>query len=566
MKLKNARVQKKRYIPVMMGCAKKVMDEIGVSRIVDEAVKWDAAQWFASPGELSKAMVYSTMNAVRTPLYLIDKQFENLDGDFLIGKDIDETYLNDDALGRTLDRIGEANPDLLFQKVAMNAIAQYRIAFSRIHSDTTSVSLYGAYEGDEFIKTKDGKLQLVRGYNKDHRPECNQLIYGQMTTEHGIPLLTKTMNGNTSDVEYNQLAVKMAADLFKSFGNASGVYIADSKLMTGDNLHLMMSDEVKIRFISRVPANFDKRLEERIVTKSYHEEAAWEYIGVLAENETEGACEYWIQQWKEAVHGYPMNLVCVKSSAGMQRVSRKVSKLTERMQDGIKDLEKKVFACRADAEKDFVGFSKSQKNCLHILEPEYHETKHINRGRGRPAKNAESTKTRSEWRVQVIDKGIDADAYSRFVQAEEAFVLATNDCEMDGRTVLEQYKGQMVVENEFRALKEPALVKAVFLKKPERVQALMFIVSVSLLVRALIQYRLRRGVKELTGERPRVGRNGGKLQDNPTYNFLSDELRYINFIRTSKNACELLTPNEKALEQTKTLMRLLGYELEELLN
>jgi transposase len=124
--------------------------------------------------------------------------------------------------------------------------------------------------------------------------------------------------------------------------------------------------------------------------------------------------------------------------------------------------------------------------------------------------------------VKVIDKGFDTDACRLFEQAEEAFALATNDCKMDGKNILEQYKGQMVVENEFHILKEPALVKAVFLKKPERVLALMFIVSVSLLLRALIQYRLRRGLKELTSERPRIGRNGGKLQDNPTYNFLND--------------------------------------------
>ena len=144
MKLMNAQVQKKRYIPVVMESNKKVMDEIGVSRIVDEDVTWDVAQWFALPVELSKAMVYSTMSAVRTPLYRIVKQLENLDGDFLIGKYRDETYLKDDTLGRTLDRIGEANPDLLFEKVAMNAVPQCRITFSRIHSDTTSISMYGA--------------------------------------------------------------------------------------------------------------------------------------------------------------------------------------------------------------------------------------------------------------------------------------------------------------------------------------------------------------------------------------------------------------------------------------
>ena len=40
------------------GMCKKVMDEIGVLRIVDEAEKWDAKLWFTSLGVLSKAMVY----------------------------------------------------------------------------------------------------------------------------------------------------------------------------------------------------------------------------------------------------------------------------------------------------------------------------------------------------------------------------------------------------------------------------------------------------------------------------------------------------------------------------
>lgn len=147
-----------------------------------------------------------------------------------------------------------------------------------------------------------------------------------------------------------------------------------------------------------------------------------------------------------------------------------------------------------------------------MLVPEYQETKQFQRGRGRPAKKAEPPQTSNEWHVKVVVSGLYADAYKRFVQAEEGFVLASNDCKLDEKSILEQYKGQMVVKNEFRSLKEPALVKVVFLKKPERVQALMFIVSVSLLLRALIQYRLRRGLKELTGERPRAGRNGAKLE------------------------------------------------------
>lgn len=61
------------------------------------------------------------------------------------------------------------------------------------------------------------------------------------------------------------------------------------------------------------------------------------------------------------------------------------------------------------------------------------------------------------------------------------------------RELLQTYKGQQVVEISFRELKSPSMASVIYLKNPERIQTLSMLLSFALLVRAIIQYRMRRG-------------------------------------------------------------------------
>ena len=61
----------------------------------------------------------------------------------------------------------------------------YHIEVERLHADTTSLSFWGAYEG---TGENEGEVRIVRGYNKDGRPNCNQIVVGQITNENGIVL------------------------------------------------------------------------------------------------------------------------------------------------------------------------------------------------------------------------------------------------------------------------------------------------------------------------------------------------------------------------------------------
>ena len=62
--------------------------------------------------------------------------------------------------------------------------------------------------------------------------------------------------------------------------------------------------------------------------------------------------------------------------------------------------------------------------------------------------------------------------------------------------LLSQYKGQQRVERGFRFLKNPEFfTNAIFLKKPERIEALLMIMTLCLMVYNALEYRIREGLK-----------------------------------------------------------------------
>jgi transposase len=61
---------------------------------------------------------------------------------------------------------------------------------------------------------------------------------------------------------------------------------------------------------------------------------------------------------------------------------------------------------------------------------------------------------------------------------------------------LARYKSQSLPERGFRFLKDPHfLASALYLKKPERIMALLMIMTVCLLVYAALEYRIRRALR-----------------------------------------------------------------------
>ncbi|GFP26150.1 hypothetical protein HKBW3S25_01638, partial [Candidatus Hakubella thermalkaliphila] len=125
---------------------------------------------------------------------------------------------------------------------------------------------------------------------------------------------------------------------------------------------------------------------------------------------------------------------------------------------------------------------------LYLYDVTLVESTQEKRPRGNPGKNPKPPQIVSQWSLQIQVTGEDPEAMTTFRNAEECFVLITNVSpqECGPREILGIYKNQMVVEIDFRLLKEPCIASVIYLKTPERIQSLAMLLHVSLLLRAMI--------------------------------------------------------------------------------
>ena len=569
-KYANSAEVQKRTIPLILALANKILETIGFVDFINEVVEWDDNQCKVTPGHLAKAVILATFFDIRAPLSLVKTRFLGMDTEFFFGEGINASDLNDYAIGRALDKIAAAGPDRLFSTICLSTYAIYQIAFKRLHSDTTSLSFYGEFDLDldPDISEEEAEevLQIVRGYNKDHRPKCKQMVVGKIVNEHGIPLASQSMDGNTSDVEWNQKALELVGQLYAGQLN-EGIYVADSKLMNMNLFQTLMNPDWPIRFISRCPANFGGKLEAKTITEAYADGEEWVDFGTFGNGKK--ACIYKGKSYTKSVDGREIQLVVVCSSAGETRFQTKKDKALQALEQDIAATSKKVFVCEADAQEEWKRFCKSHKKSLYLYDVTFVETTQEKRPRGNPGKNPKPPQIVSEWSLQVQVTGEDPEAMATFRHTEECFVLITNvspeECEM--REVLGIYKNQMVVEIDFRLFKEPCVASVIYLKTPERIQSLAMLLHVSLLVRALIQYKLRKGIKEYPAEElPRVGRDGRKIQKNITTRFLIEEFRHQGFIEDETGAYRLIFINPFLHLQMTTFLQFMGMTVEELID
>jgi len=391
------------------------------------------------------------------------------------------------------------------------------------------------------------------------------VVIGKIVNEHGMPLISLNMDGNTSDVEWNQKALELAGQMYAGQLN-EGIYVADSKLMNMNLFRTLVNPNRPIRFISRCPANFGGKLEAKTIAQAYADGEAWVELGAFGNGKK--ACFYKGKAYTKSVDGHDIHLVAVCSSAGEARFQAKQEKALQALEQDIHATNKKIFVCEADAQEEWKLFCKSHKKSLYLYDVTLVETIEEKRPRGNPGKNQKPPQVVSQWSLQIKVAGEDREAMATFRHTEECFVLITNvrpeECGM--REVLGTYKNQMIIETDFRLLKEPCIASVIYLKTPERIQSLAMLLHVSLLLRALIQYKLRQGIKEYPGdELPRVGRDGRKLQQNITTRFLIEELRHQGFIEAEAGTYKLIFISPFHHLQMTTFLALMGMTVEGLI-
>ena len=135
------------------------------------------------------------------------------------------------------------------------------------------------------------------------------------------------------------------------------------------------------------------------------------------------------------------------------------------------------------------------------------------------------------------------------------FILATNELdavEIPAEKLLEHYKNQSSVERSFRFLKDPNIIaSSLFVQKPERMTAILMVMTLCLLIYSALEYVTRTLLKENDLTFPN---QQGKPIQNPTMKWIFEYFEGIHVLYISKNQKVILNLNE----HQKLILRLLG--------
>jgi len=112
-------------------------------------------------------------------------------------------HLNDDRLGRALDKYYQTGTTKIFTAIALKAAHKFQVKMNSIHLDGSSMYVQGAYKKEseainEIEKeaseadTEIKPIEIVHGYSRDHRPDLKQFIIDMIVTGDGdVPLYLK---------------------------------------------------------------------------------------------------------------------------------------------------------------------------------------------------------------------------------------------------------------------------------------------------------------------------------------------------------------------------------------
>src|SRR6266487_4153104 len=435
-------------------------------------------------------------------LYKVGARLEERGMVPLLQPGLTRASLHDYRLGQILEALFAAHLNRVFGAIALNALEVYALSTPWLHQDTTTLTLYGAYEDEP--KTP-GAPRPAYGHSKDGHDDLKQVLLSLGVSSEGLPLRMGLRDGNTSDSTETPVAIEECVAL--GLGGVRGI-VADSKAYCKRTLGLCLEQGVGL--ITLVPRTCTVRQEVEVWGQ---QQGALPLLLDKPGRTRQEPPRQWHGQSvvRRVPVEYPdgrldvaeIRFLVVHSSQLAHQMAvayaAAQAKEAERLAEHVQRVEARWFACAADAEEaiaDYEGRGQGRRgrkphpwryHALHYRVEAVNSPKKRTR-RGRPPK-AEVPQVERRYRLVVHCEAR--------VPSEEAYgwtVLATTlrpevctDAEM-----LQAYQEQHItVEPGFRWIKNPAAISPVWLEKPERIAALAMLTVVGLLVYAVIQRQVR---------------------------------------------------------------------------
>jgi transposase len=483
------------HLPILKAYA----DQLGLVSLINHYVPTEMG---VDAGTVVLAMVLDTLSG-RSPLYRLEEFFAQQDTELLLGKAGPPQALNDDTAGRVLDRLYDFGTMRLFTACAVRAAMRFGLERRYVHFDTTSRSVWGDYQ---FAETQDLPFQVTYGYSKDKRPDLKQFVLSTLCVDRAVPIWGKPEDGNASDKTLNTTLLSEITQLLAQYGVQPGayIYIADAALVTEANL-AALADTL---FITRLPATYSEC--ERVIAEAVARNQ-WEEVGVLAQTpptKHRPGTFYKVAEEEVTLYGKTYRAVVVHSSSQDQRrqqhLEREIRASYATLEATVHAAARQEYFCQADAEAAAAKL-RALQSAYHWVDVAVKERPTY--GPGRPSSKQPRIVQALRYSLQVTLHER-SESIARKTQETGCFVLLTHVPtvgEMAHRAgdILRAYKEQHGIEQNYGFLKDPLIVNSLFLKKPERIEALGLVLLLALLLWRLVERTLRVHVestgKPLTG-------------------------------------------------------------------
>ena len=499
-----------------LGIVAGIVDDIGLVETINEKLGRHVLENI-SFGQVVKAMIVNGLGFVSAPMYLYGEFFRGKNLEELIGAGVKAEDLNDDKLGKTLDRLYEGDLTKTFITIALKAAKQYGVNMEKVHLDSSSMHVHGKYERGEGEKGKEGKkeeeeefkgIEIKHGYSRDKRPDLKQFMLDLMVSEDGeVPIFYRAGSGNEHDSEvFGKLIKEYQAEV-----NMDTLFVSDAALYSEGNLKMLR----EMKWLSRVPMSIKeaKTAIEKVGEEELREVREGYRVGEIG-SEYGGVKQRWVVVESEQ-----------RKEAALKKLVKEIEKEEKEGQKELKKLGRKRFGCEADARESLKEVNKNLK---------YHQAKEVEVVEkkkyvepGRPNKDSPYQR---EYQVNArLEEKQEA------IEVEEKqkgrFVLATNELEvkkLSSEEVLNTYKEQQTVERGFKFLKDPLFfTSSVFLKTPKRIAALGMIMGLCLLVYSLGQRFLRKSLEE---QEETIRHQSGKRTNRPTLRWVFQMFQAVHLL------------------------------------
>ena len=435
----------------------------------------------------------------REPIYGIGEWAESYAPDLLGLKPGELKHINDDRVGRCLDRLFDASIPELVLDVVRHVITEFDLQLDELHNDSTTISFFGAYDkaAEEGQRRGRQTLAVTFGHSKAHRGDLKQLLYILTVTEDGgVPIYFTSASGNVTDDTTHRATWNLLRDLV---GRPDFLYVADCKLATRENLQYLHNQGG--RFVTILPRTRREDSEFRARLVADPDGMSWEHLYDVTNDQDEvvdrlRACSdgaasaegfrlLWFHSTRKAERD------AAARARAIDRTQKELIKLRDRLHSP-----KTRFRNRAKVQQaiDEILEKHAAARWVQVEIQEQPKETYKQARRGRPGPGTRYVRQLST-RLS-LSFSVDQRAMAQDARTDGVFPLISNDREMTPEALLRAYKRQPLIEKRFSQFKTDFEVSPVYLKEVSRIQALLCAYFFALLVQTLLERELRGAMTE----------------------------------------------------------------------